>query len=84
MGEVGFVGSACVIKGQAKKRQCATVRDESMDTLPQWSAHAPGTRTEISLEKTMAGATGFGPATFGVTGRTKFNRINDGCNLFCG
>jgi hypothetical protein len=32
----------------------------------------------------MAGATGLEPATFGVTGRTKFNEINEGCNLFCG
>jgi hypothetical protein len=24
------------------------------------------------------------PATFGVTGRTKFNEINDSCNFFCG
>jgi hypothetical protein len=32
----------------------------------------------------MAGATGLEPATFGVTGRTKFNGINDSCKFFCG
>ena len=30
----------------------------------------------------LAGATGLEPATFGVTGRTKFNEINAGCNIF--
>jgi hypothetical protein len=30
----------------------------------------------------MAGATGLEPATFDVTGRTKFNGINEGCNIF--
>jgi hypothetical protein len=30
----------------------------------------------------MAGATGLEPATFGVTGRTKSNGINDGCKFF--
>ena len=32
----------------------------------------------------MAGATGLEPATFGVTGRTKLNGINDSCKFFCG
>jgi len=32
----------------------------------------------------VPGATGLERATFGVTGRTKFNGINDSCNLFCG
>jgi hypothetical protein len=32
----------------------------------------------------MAGATGLKPATFGVTGRTKFNGINDSCKFFRG
>ena len=32
----------------------------------------------------MAGATGLEPATFGVTGRSKSNEINDGCNISCG
>jgi hypothetical protein len=30
----------------------------------------------------MAGAAGLEPATFGVTGRTKSNEINEGCNIF--
>ena len=32
--------------------------------------------------KTLAGATGLEPATFDVTGRTKFNKINEGCNPY--
>jgi hypothetical protein len=32
----------------------------------------------------VPGATGLERATFGVTGRTKFNGIKDSCNLFCG
>jgi len=32
----------------------------------------------------MPGAAGLEPATFGVTGRTKFNGINDSCKFFCG
>jgi len=30
----------------------------------------------------MAGAAGLEPATFGVTGRTKFNEINESRNFF--
>src|SRR5262249_60478235 len=37
-------------------------------------------RAKSSIE--MAGATRLKPATFGVTGRTKFNEINAGCNIF--
>jgi hypothetical protein len=32
----------------------------------------------------VPGATGLERATFGVTGRTKFNGINDSCKFFCG
>jgi hypothetical protein len=36
------------------------------------------------VSEIMAGETGLEPATFGVTGRTKFNGINDSCKFFCG
>jgi hypothetical protein len=39
-----------------------------------------GAHYVIKIE--MAGAAGLEPATFGVTGRTKFNGINGSCNIF--
>jgi hypothetical protein len=51
------------------------IAQESVTTLP----HEPKFPRGI-----MAGATGLEPATFGVTGRTRFNGINDSCKFFCG
>ena len=37
----------------------------------------------VAANNRLAGATGLEPATFGVTGRIKFNGIKVSCKFFC-
>jgi len=68
-------------RGDAAEVVCART-DEGQKSEPDLKSRNAGDDGSKSLQ--MAGATGLEPATFGVTGRTKFNVINDSCNHFCG
>jgi hypothetical protein len=60
----------------------AVDRPKVATAVGQKAATEVATRTTSLIE--IAGATGLEPATFGVTGRTKFNGINDSCKFFRG
>jgi len=72
----------CVDDPAIRKPAHERMRDSSKASRLRADWNFP--RRWDSPEESMAGATGLEPATFDVTGRTKFNGINDSCKFFCG
>ena len=54
------------------------------DVLADPRARKRERRTDLAVKQAFYRLADEKRENFGVTGRTKFNGINEGCNLFCG